>query len=110
MGKILVIISSGKEAKEKAMTGVMFATNSMKFGWADSVEIIFIGPSQDLLVEDEEFRNFVISNIGEYKPLVCKFLADSRQHPKDKLEFARVEYVGSIINQLIDEGYTPLVF
>jgi hypothetical protein len=110
MSKLLVIISSGKEAKEKALTGVMFAANSMKFKWAESVEIVFIGPSQDLLVEDEHFREAVTSSIGEYKPLVCKFIADSKNHPREKLDFARVEYVGSMINELISEGYIPLVF
>lgn len=110
MGKLLVIISSGKEAKEKALTGLMFATNSMKFKWAEDVEIIFIGPSQDLLVEDESFREAVISQIGEYKPLICKFIVDSKGHPQEKLEFGRIEYVENIINRLIDEGYIPLVF
>jgi hypothetical protein len=110
MAKLLVIVSSGKEAKEKALVGVLFATNTMKYKWAEEVEIIFFGPSQDLLVEDEEFRNVVLSSIGEYKPLVCKYLAETKEHPKEKLEFARIEYVGSIINELIGKGYTPLVF
>ncbi len=109
MAKLLVIISSGKEAKEKALTGVLFATNSMKYKWAE-VEIVFFGPSQDLLVEDEDFRNTVLSSIGDYKPLVCRFISESKKHPMEKLDFARVEYVGSIINRLIDDGFIPLVF
>ncbi len=61
MSKLLVIIASGKEAKEEAVAGLLFAANSMKFGWAEKVEIVFFGPSQDLLAEDE----LVISQLGE---------------------------------------------
>ncbi len=110
MAKLLAIISSGKEAKERALVGVLFATNSMKYKWADEVEIVFFGPSQDLLIEDESFRETVLSSIGEYKPLVCRFVSEIKGHPMEKLEFARVEYVGSIINRLINDGFIPLVF
>jgi len=109
MAKLLVIISSGKEAKEKAVTGLIFAANTMKFKWAEDVEIVFFGPSQDLLVEDEGFRDMVISQLGEYKPLACKFIAETKGY-SDKLEFTRLEYVGSIVNDFIDKGYTPMVF
>jgi hypothetical protein len=109
MPKLLVIISSGKEAKEKAVTGVVFAANSRRFGWAEDVEIIFFGPSQDLLAEDDEFRELVMNQFENYRPLVCKFIADMKGHT-EKMDFARVEYVGEIINRLIDKGYTPLVF
>jgi len=34
MAKLLVLIVSGKEAKEKATAGLLFAANSIKFGWA----------------------------------------------------------------------------
>ncbi len=109
MVKLLIIISSGKEAKEKAQTGVMFAANSMKFGWSEKTEVIFFGPSQDLLVEDEEFRNEVIEQLGDYKPLACKFIAEKKGYV-DKLDFVRIEYVGGIIAKLIDENFVPLVF
>ncbi|AIG98955.1 MULTISPECIES: hypothetical protein [Archaeoglobus] len=109
MAKLLVLIVSGKEAREKAVAGLVFAANSMKFGWAEKVEIIFFGPSEDLLVEDEEFRNLVLSQLGEYKPLACKFVADMKGYA-DKLDFTRLEYIGELVNRLIDEGFTPMVF
>ncbi|MBO8179360.1 MAG: hypothetical protein H0Z19_02610 [Archaeoglobus sp.] len=109
MSKLLVIIASGKEAKEKAVAGLLFAANSMKFGWAEKVEIVFFGPSQDLLAEDESFRELVINQLGEYKPLACKFVADSKGY-SEKLSFTRLEYVGEIVNRLIDEGFAPMVF
>lgn len=68
MEKLLVIISSGRKVKEKALIGLMFPTNKMKYKLAEDVEIVFIGPSKDLLVGDEEHRNTVLSSIGEYNP------------------------------------------
>ncbi|WP_456469071.1 hypothetical protein [Archaeoglobus sp.] len=109
MAKLLVIIVSGKEAKEKAVAGLVFAANSIKFKWAESVEIVFFGPSEDLLVEDENFREMVISQLGDYKPLACKFIADMKGYA-DKLGFTRLEYIGELVNRFIDEGYTPMVF
>ncbi|WP_202319292.1 hypothetical protein [Archaeoglobus neptunius] len=109
MAKLLVIIASGKEAKEKAVAGLLFAANTIKFNWAESVEIIFFGPSEDMLAEDEEFRNLVVNSLGEYKPLACKFIADAKGY-SDKLDFARLEYIGDLVNKLIDEGYVPMVF
>lgn len=109
MAKLLVIVASGKEAKEKAVAGLLFAANSIKFGWAESVEIIFFGPSQDLLAEDEGFREMVVNQLGEYKPMACKFIADMKGYA-DKLDFTRLEYIGSVVNKLIDDGYTPMVF
>ncbi|ADC64570.1 protein of unknown function DUF1291 [Ferroglobus placidus DSM 10642] len=109
MPKLLVIISSGKEAKEKAKTGVLFAANSIKFGWAEKVEVVFFGASEEMLAEDEEFRQMVVDSFKDYKPLACRFIAESKGI-SDKLDFVRVEYVGKIINELIDEGFVPLVF
>lgn len=109
MSKLLVIIASGKEAKEKAAAGLLFAANSMRFGWAEKVEIVFFGPSQDLLVEDESFRELVVGQLGEYRPLACKFIADARGY-SEKLGFTRLEYIGEVVNRLIDEGFTPMVF
>lgn len=109
MAKLLVLIVSGKEAKEKATAGLLFAANSIKFGWAESVEIVFFGLSQDLLAEDESFRDMVVSQLGEYKPLACKFIADMKGY-SDKLDFTRLEYIGELVNKFIDEGYTPMVF
>ena len=50
--KILVIISTAE--KEKALTGIMYAVNAQKNGWVDEVRVVFFGPFENLVCEDEE--------------------------------------------------------
>ena len=49
--KLLVIIATGEN--EKALTGLMYANRTLAEGWMDKVKVIFFGPSERLLVEDE---------------------------------------------------------
>ena len=56
VSKVLVILSTGE--KEKAYTGIMYATNAQKNKWLDEVKVIFFGPFEDLLCADEEVADF----------------------------------------------------
>ena len=49
--KLLVIIATGEN--KKALTGLMYASRTLAEGWMDKVRVIFFGPSERLLVEDE---------------------------------------------------------
>ena len=107
--KALVIISTGEV--EKALTGLMWATNALRFGWMEDVKVIFFGPSQKLLLADERVARFA-AQIGEAeKPVACKYISD-RDGNSSQIEDkgVRVEYVGPIISNLIKEGYVPMVY
>lgn len=107
--KIVVVISSGERAK--AATGLMYATNALGKGWMSEVKIIFFGPAQELIAKDEEMQA-MIAQIAELDaPVACKFISD-RDGYSDKLEAAglKVEYIGSMLSDLIKDGYVPLVF
>lgn len=107
--KLLVIIATGE--KEKALTGLMYARNALKKGWLDDVKIVFFGPSEKLIVQDEQVANEVkdIAVIGE--SFACKFISD-REGFSDEVEKlgVKVEYVGSIISNFIKKGYLPMVW
>ena len=107
--KVLVIISSGE--KEKALTGLMYARNAKERGWMDEVKVIFFGPSENLLVQDEDIEDMAKQISQTEKPVACKFLSD-RDGISEKIEEigVNVDYVGTIISDLIKEGYAPLVF
>ena len=107
--KILVIISTAE--KEKALTGVMYAVNAQKNKWVDDVKVIFFGPFENLICEDEEVVAAASQLLDFETPIACKFLSD-RDGISEKLdEFGfNVQYVGSIISDNIKEGYVPLVF
>ena len=110
VGKLVVIISTSDPAK--ARTGAMYAINALKFGWMEEVRIFFFGPAQDLLLEDAELRKYV----EEYKameetPIACKYISE-RDNKSDRIcELGiKVEYVGKMISDLINEGYVPMVW
>jgi hypothetical protein len=107
--KAVVIISTGE--KEKALTGIMYAFNAQKNKWLDEVKVIFFGPFEDLLCEDEEVADFASQLLEHETPIACKRLSDNAGISGKLEELGyRVEYIGSIISNAIKDGYVPMVF
>ena len=107
--KLLVIIATGD--REKALTGLMYAKNTIKYGWIDNVKVIFFGPSENLLVNDTDVTNSAAELAGLGQPIACKFLSD-RDGISERIENMgiTVDYVGSMIADLLKAGYTPMVW
>lgn len=63
--KALVIISSGEVGK--ALTGLMWATNALRFGWMEDVRVIFFGPAQDLALENDQVKEMAKRDCGRRK-------------------------------------------
>jgi hypothetical protein len=107
--KILVIISSGE--KEKTLTGLMYARNTIKFGWLDDVRVIFFGPAERLMVEDQEVRQEAIELARMGETFACKYIFDRDETSGEISGLGiQVEYVGTIIADLLREGYIPMVW
>jgi hypothetical protein len=107
--KVMVIVSTAE--KEKALTGIMYAVNAQKNKWVDDLKVIFFGPFENLMCEDEEVAQ-AASRLLEYEtPIACKFLSD-RDGISGNLEKmgVNVDNVGSLISGYIEEGYIPMVF
>ncbi len=107
--KVMVIVSTAE--KDKALTGIMYAVNAQKNKWIDDLKVIFFGPFENLMCEDEEVAQ-AASRLLEYEtPIACKFLSD-RDGISENLEKmgVNVAYVGSLISGYIEEGYIPMVF
>lgn len=107
--KALVIISTGEG--EKALTGLMWAQNALRYGWMADVKVIFFGPAQNLVLEDDRVREMATAIAESEKPVFCRYLSD-RDGNSDRLKDIgmEVKYVGPIISDLIKEGYAPMVF
>ena len=107
--KILVIISTAE--KEKALTGIMYAVNAQKNNWMENVKVIFFGPFENLICQDEEVAAAASQLLDYDTPIACKFLSD-RDAISDRLDELGfdVQYVGSIISNSVKEGFIPLVF
>ena len=107
--KLLVIISSGD--REKVLTALMYAKNTIKYGWLEDVRVIFFGPSENLLVGDTDVSASAKELASFGKPVACKFLSD-RDSTSERIESLgiTVDYVVSMIADLIKDGYIPMVW
>ncbi|MCF8039404.1 MAG: hypothetical protein K9K79_08800 [Desulfohalobiaceae bacterium] len=107
--KVLVIIST--RDSEKALTGLMWAKNALNRGWMEEVKVIFFGPAQRLVLENEEVKEAALEIAETEKPVFCKFISDREENSARIEELGLVvDYVGSLIAGLIKEGYIPMVF
>ncbi|MFX1521232.1 MAG: hypothetical protein ACFFCD_15065 [Promethearchaeota archaeon] len=107
--KLLIIIATGN--KEKALAGLMYARNAMKRGWMEDVKVVFFGPSERLIIQDAQVLTEVQDITESEEPLACKAISDREGISEDLKKFGvKVEYVGSIISDLIKDGYLPMVW
>jgi len=107
--KVMVIISTSE--KDKALTGILYAKNAQKNKWVDDVRVIFFGPFENLVCEDDDVIQAASELLDYQTPIACKFLSD-RSGVSDKLAESgfNVEYVGALISDSIKAGYVPMVF
>ncbi len=107
--KVLIILSTAE--KEKAMTGILYATNALKNEWLSEVKICFFGPFETLLAEDEEVQGYVAELAEQQPPVACKFVSDNNG-VTEKLSLLGIDtqYVGKLVSDYLNEGYVPMVF
>ena len=107
--KVMIIISTAE--KDKALTAILYAKNAQKNKWVDDVRIIFFGPFENLVCEDDDVIKAASELLDYQTPIACKFLSD-RSGASDKLTELgfNVEYVGALISDSIKAGYVPMVF
>ncbi len=106
---MLVIIASGE--KEKVIAGLMYARNAQKNKWLDDVKVVYFGPSERLIVQDEDVMAEAIEIAAQSQTFACKALSD-RDNVSGTIEElgVKVEYVGTIVSDFIKEGYVPMVW
>ena len=107
--KLLVIVATSD--REKAQTALMYANNAMKRGWFDDIKVVYFGPSEKLVVEDPIISDQAREIAEAGGSIACKYISD-RDGVSEKFEKlgVQVEYVGSIISDLIKDGYIPMVW
>ncbi len=108
--KVVVII--GTAERDKAEAGLMYAVNTIKYGWMAETKLIFFGPAEQLLLEDEDLQELLREYQRQEKTAVaCKFLADRENATAPLAEMGlEVAYVGELISNLIKSGFTPMVW
>ena len=107
--KVIVIISTAE--KDKALTGILYAKNAQKNKWVDDVRVIFFGPFENLICNDDDVIQAASELLNYQTPIACKALSD-QSGTSDRLQELgyNVEYVGALISDSIKAGYIPMVF
>ncbi len=107
--KLLIIIAT--QDKEKALTALAYAHNTIKYNWISDVKVVFFGPFENLITTDADIAKEVRAIAQMTGTTACKFLSD-RDGISDeiaKLGIA-VDYVGTLISDHLKDGYVPLVW
>ncbi|MFQ6121456.1 MAG: DsrE family protein [Dehalococcoidales bacterium] len=109
--KAFILWSSGD--KEVALgCGLVYPLNVAKNKWMDEVKVIIFGPSEKLAAYSPEVQE-KLKELREagIEIIACKWYAD-RMNITGMLEEAgiKVVFVGSIISQLLKDGWAPLTF
>ena len=109
--KLFVLLSSGDE--EVALeVGLIYPLNAAKNKWMDEVKLIIFGPSEKTAAYSprilEKLKELQAAGI---EVMACKWCAD-RMNVTDILEKAgiKVIYVGTVISDLIKDGWASLTF
>lgn len=106
----MVIIATGSE--EKGIAGLMYARNAIKNRWLDDVKVVFFGPSEQLVAAcDDGLAFFVKEIIALTSCFACKAISDEKGVSEKLAKVGiEIEYVGTVISDLIREGYIPMVW
>ena len=111
LNKLLVVWSSAD--REVALLNVfMYTHNAARHGWWDHVRLLVWGPSDRLLVEDEELQARLRAMIADgVEVLACKACADLQGVSED-LEALGVNvfYTGTALTEMLKEGWTTLTY
>jgi hypothetical protein len=109
--RVFVVVSSAD--KEVILEpGLLYPLNATKKKWLDEVKVIIFGPSEKVAAGDPEVQEKLkeLQTAG-VEIMACKWCAD-RWNITARLEEAgvKVVYVGSIMSQLLKDGWAALTF
>ena len=112
---LLVIISSGAEAPEKAMTGMMYAINARKHNWLEEVRLMFFGPSEEMIAKakpDSQLGQMLKQALDlGLTPVACKAISDGNNITTELNGLGiETEYVGTVLSSYIKKDYQVLTF
>ena len=109
--KVFIVLGSGD--REVALeVGLVYPLNAAKKKWMDEVKVIIFGPAEKVAAYDLEVQERLkeLQEAG-IEIMACKWCAD-RMNITGRLEEAgvKVVYVGTVISQLLKDGWASLSF
>ena len=111
MDKLFMILTSRDKEVHKEV-GFKYAPNALKHEWMDQVRVILWGPTERLAAEDKEFQNQIKNLLANgVEVYACKACSDG-YGVSEKLASLdiNVKYVGSMVTEMLKEGWHQLSF
>ena len=109
--RLLVIWSSAD--REVALHNVlMYTHNAKKHGWWDEIRLLIWGPSDTLLIHDQELQEGIRAMIADgIEMLACKACSD-RLGATEAMEALGINvfYVGTALTEMLKSGWTTLTY
>ncbi len=106
--KLLVVITSGKEDKQKAILGLMFSLHATV-----ETKVILFGPSETLVAENDQDATPLIKQLMDKNiiPVACTNYADGNKLTDKLLAMnLKLKPVGPLISDYVREGYVTMTF
>jgi hypothetical protein len=111
--KMMFIISSGTEAKEKAISGLRMAINIAKSGSAEEVRVMFFGPSEEMISGRDQVIDDLLqdaASLGLYKT-ACSMIAKNKNIEKELAgKGITLEPAGKVLIEAMNLGFIPITF
>ncbi|SMD31514.1 hypothetical protein [Picrophilus oshimae] len=113
MKNVAIIISTSN--KEKAVAAATLAGVSRKNKFFGDVKLIFFGPSERFIADNDETIMKLINDYnsaGDSKAIACKLVATNLNllDRLDKVSLVKLDMVGPIIKDLAEKDYEFLTF
>ena len=109
--KLFMIVSSRDRLVLEEL-GFMYAFNSIKKGWFGQVRVIFWGPAQLLIIEDEPLQDNLkkMQEIG-VETWACKRCAEDLGVVENLEHLSiKMDYVGDMLTEMLKKGWRQLTF
>lgn len=112
-GKMLVMITSGLENKEKLMIGMRFAFNSARKNTLEDVKVVFFGPSEKAIAGDDKEVRELYNSLVEHKvtSIACNGYAAANDLSENIAKLGiKLENISDTIPGFINSGYSVVSF
>jgi len=108
--KLLIVWTSGERDVALKMV-FMYAGNAKKYGWWEEVTLLVWGPSQKLLVEDEELQGELAELLElDVRVVACKACADSYLITEQLEALVEVFYSGEFLTDWLKASKRVITF
>lgn len=112
-GKMLILITSGLENKDKLLVGMRLAMNSARKQKLDDVKVVFFGPSEKAIASDDKDVRSLYEKLVERGviSIACNGYAAANDLSENIAKIGvKLEDVSDTIPAFISNGYTVVSF